>query len=73
MDIVRFMVSALSNLVHNPAIELHRDICKDCKSCFEYVSFDDGLPVFKYIDRNKNYEKEFNEELLKRFGNKYRS
>ena len=36
-DIVRFMDSSLSRLADNPPEELHKGICKNCKSGLEYA------------------------------------
>ena len=33
------------------------------KSCFEYLNALNGLLIFKYVDYNKNYKKEFDQDL----------
>lgn len=42
------------------------------KSHLEYLAFNNGSLIFKSVDSNKSYEKEFNEDLFKRFGNVYK-
>ena len=44
----------------------------DCKSCFGHINVKDGLLLFNSSDCNKNYEKEFDEDLAKRFDSTYR-
>ena len=41
---VRFIVSSIV-------------ICKDCKSCLEYIKFKDNLSTFKSLKCNKNLKK----------------
>ena len=40
--------------------------------CLEYVTVNDGSIVFKYEGCKKNFKKEFDEDLAKRFENTYR-
>lgn len=40
--------------------------------CLEYVTVNDGSIVFKYVGCKKNFKKEFDEDLAKRFENTYR-
>ena len=69
IDSFRFMSSSLSNLVDNLSEGLHNDRCKDCKSCLDYMSVKDNQLIFKCFECKKNYKKEFNKELIKRFAN----
>ena len=64
---VRFMARSLSSLDVNLAEGLRKDKCKDCRSGLEYMTSSDGLLIFKCVDFNKTYEKNFDEDLLKRF------
>ena len=74
------MSSSISNLVDNYlknvivinlSEELHWDICTDCKSCLDYMSVKDDQLIFRCFECKKNYKKEFNKELFKRFANIY--
>ena len=65
------MSSSLSSLADNLTEGLHNDKSRDCKSCLERVSTKDKLLIFKCLKCNKNYEKEFNQDLIKRFANMY--
>ena len=59
--------SSLSGLVSNLSKELHNDKCTDCKSCLEYISARDNQLLFKFLGCNKNHNKNFNKDLIKRF------
>ena len=67
----RFMSTSLSNLVSNLFEELHNDRCIDCKSCLDYMTTKDEQLIFRCFRRKKNYEKNFNKELIQRFVNTY--
>ena len=71
IDCFRFMSSSLSNLVYNLSEELHCDKCIDCKSCLDYMSFKDDQLIFRCFECEKNYKKDFNKKLIKRFANTY--
>ena len=50
-------------------IYLHSDKCTDCKACLDYaITKDYQLILFEC---KKNYKKDFNNELIKRFANIY--
>ena len=51
---------------------MHNDKCTNCKSSFECISTEDELLIFRCSKCNKNYEKEFNKDLIKRFTNAYK-
>ena len=72
IDSSRFMSSPLSNLVDNLSEGLHSEKCVDCKSRFDYMSIKDDKLIFRYFGCKKNYEKEFNKELIKIFKNTYK-
>ena len=75
------MSSSLSNLVDNLTEGLHNDKCTERKSCLDYMMFRDDQwgctqwnciqLIFRCFECKKNYEKDFNKELIKRFANIY--
>ena len=65
------MSSSLSNLVDNLSDRLHSDDCTDCKSYLGYMSIKDDQLIYRCFDCKKNYKKDFNEELIKKFINTY--
>ena len=71
IDSFRFMASSLSSYVSNLSDELHSDKCTDCKSCPGYMITKDDQLIFMCFECKKNYEKDFNKELIKRFANIY--
>ena len=76
IDSFRFISSSLSNLVDNLSEGLHNDRCIDCKSCLNYMTTKDEQRsctqlIFRCFECKKNYVKDFNKELIKRFANTY--
>ena len=69
IDSYRFMSAPLSSLVDNLSDGLHK--CKDCKSSLEYINVEDSKVVFKCLNCNDNYNKDFNKELINRFSSTY--
>ena len=65
------MSSPLSNLVDNLSEGLHCDKCIVCKSCLDCMSAKDDQLIFRCFGRKKNYKKDFNKQLIKRFANIY--
>ena len=63
------MSTSLSKLVDNLSEGLHE--CKDCKSYLDYVLIKDNKLIFRCFICKKNYEKDFNTELIQRFTNIY--
>ena len=63
------MSTSLSKLVDNLSKGLHE--CKDCKSYLDYVLIKDNKLIFRCFICKKNYEKDFNTELIQRFTNIY--
>ena len=81
------MASSLSNLVDNLSKVVYQTKCKyghvnkkcevwnkykDCEYCLEYTSLKDDLIEYKYLCCNKNYLKNFDENLKNRFANMYK-
>ena len=71
IDSYRFMPTSLSNLASNLSEGLHNDRCIDCKSCLDYMATKDEQLIFRCFRCKKNYEKNFNEDLIQRFANTY--
>ena len=65
------MSSSLSNLLDNLSEGLHSDMCTYCKSCLDYMTTKDEQLIFRCFGCKKNYEKDFNKKLIKRFANIY--
>ena len=76
IDSYRFMSTLLSKLIDNLSEGLHNDKCKDCKSHLDYVTIKDNQGsctqlILRCFSCKKNYEKDFNKELIQRFANIY--
>ena len=69
IDSFRFMSSSLSSLVDNLSEGRHSDKCIDCKSCLGNTITKDDQLAFRCSECKKNYKKDFNKELIKRFAN----
>ena len=65
------MSSSLSSLFDNLSEGHHSDKCTDCKSCLDCMISKDGQLIFGCFECKKNYKKDFNKELIKRFTNIY--
>ena len=65
------MSTSLSKLVDNLSEGLHNNRCVDYKSCLDYMKNKDEKLIFRCFSCKKNYEKDFNKELIKRFANTY--
>ena len=70
-DSYRFMSTLPSKLVDNLSEGLHNNRCLDCKSCLDYMKTKDENLIFRCFSCKKNYEKDFNKELIKIFVNTY--
>ena len=72
-DSFRFMSSSLSNLVNNLSEGLNSDKCTYCKSSYlDYMTTEDEQLIFRCFECKRNYKKDFNKELIKRFANIYK-
>ena len=76
IDSYKFMSTSLSNLVNNLANGVHNDNCTDFKSYLNYMPTKDEPRsctqlIFRCFECKKNYEKDFNKKLIKRFANIY--
>ena len=65
------MSTSVSKLVDNLSEGLHNNRCVDCKSCLDYMKNKDEKLIFRSFSCKKNYEKDFNKELIKMFANTY--
>ena len=61
------MSTSLSKLVDNLSEGLHNNRCVDCKSCLDYMKTKDEKLILRCFSCKKNYEKDFNKELIKRY------
>ena len=61
----------MSSFVDNLSEGLHSDKCTDCKSCLDYMITKDDQLIFRCFECKKNYDKDFNKELIKIFANIY--
>ena len=71
IDSYRFMSTSLSNPVSNSSEGIHNDRCIDCKSCLDYMTIKDEQLIFRCFRCKKNYEKNFNKDLIQSFANIY--
>ena len=69
IDSFRFMSTSLSSLVDNLSEKLHSDKCRDWKFELHYMSFEYNQLIFQCFECKRNYMKDFNKELIKRFAN----
>ena len=61
----------LSKLVDNLSEGINNNRCVHCKSCLDYMKTKDEKLILRCFSFKKNYEKDFNKELIKRFTNTY--
>ena len=71
IDSYIFMSTSLSKLVDNLSEGIHNNRCMNCKSCLDYMKTKNEKLIFRCLSCKKNYEKDFNKELIKRFANTY--
>ena len=61
------MSPSLSKLVDNLPEILHNNKCLNCKSCLDYIKTKNKKLILKCFNCKTYYEKDFNNELIKRF------
>ena len=69
IDSYRFMSTSLSKLVDNLSEGRHNNRCVDSKSCLDYIKTKNEKLILRCFSCKKNYEKDFNKELIERFAN----
>ena len=72
IDSYRFMATSLSKSVDNLTEDIHGDKCVDCKSDLSYMKVIDEALILDTLTAKKNYKKEINKELIKRFPSAYK-
>ena len=72
IDSFRFISTSLSSLADNLSDGLHSNKCIDCKSSLHNVKVKGPQLIFKCLNCNKNYNKDFNRELINRFSSTYK-
>ena len=65
------MSTSLSKPVDSLSEGLHNNRCPNCKSCLDYMTTKDEKLILRCFSCKKNYEKDVNKELIKRFANTY--
>ena len=65
------MSTSLSRLVDNLSEGPHNNRCIDYKSCLDYMKTKDEKLILRCFSCKKNYEKDFNKELIERYANIY--
>ena len=66
------MATSLSKLVDTLTEDIHCDKCADCKSDLSYMKVIDEALIFRCFNCQKNYKKEINKDLIKRFPSTYK-
>ena len=66
------MSTLLSSLVDNLSDGLHSNECTNCNSSLDYMKVENNQFMFKCLSWNKNYDNDFNKELINRFSNTYK-
>ena len=51
---------------------LHSNKCTNCKPSLDYMKVENNQLIFKCLNCNKNYNNNFNKELINRFSNTYK-
>ena len=68
------MSTSLSKLVKCLSEKLHRDKCTDtdCKFHLGFMTIKNDQLIFRWFECKRNYEKDFNKELIKIFENTHK-
>ena len=72
IDSYRFMATSLSKLDDNLTEDIRGDKCVDFNSDLSFMKVIDEALIFRCFNCKKNYKKEINKELIKRFASTYR-
>ena len=67
IDSFRFMSTSISSLVDNLPDGFHCNKCIDCTSSLDYIITRDDQVIFRCFECKKNYQKDFNKDLINRF------
>ena len=65
------MSTSLSKLVKYLSKRLHSNKSIDSESHLDYMSIKDDLLIFRCFECKKNYKKDFNKDVIKRFASTY--
>ena len=65
------MSSLLWSLVYYLSDGFHYDQCINCKPYADYMITKDVQLIFRCFECKKNYQKDFNKDLINRFANTY--
>ena len=65
------MSTSLSSLLDNLSDGFHCDKCIDFQYSLDYLKTQDDQLIIRCFECKKNYEKDFNKDLINRFGNTY--
>ena len=71
IDSYIFMSASLSDHVDNLSNKLHNKECSDCKSGLDYMMTKDDILIFRCYKCKKNYEMDFDKELINTFSSVY--
>ena len=70
-DSARFRASSWSNLIDNLTEGIDKIKCRNCSCFLEYENVKDNLMNYKCLSCNKDYSNKLDEELKKKFKNKF--
>ena len=65
------MSTSLSNRFNNLSNKLHNNECSDCQSGLDYMIAKDDILIFRCVKCKKNYEIDFDKELINKFSSVY--
>ena len=72
IDSFRFVATSLSSLVDNLSDALYSNNCTNYKSNLDYMKVENNQLIFQCLNCNKNYNKDFDKELINIFSSTYR-
>ena len=65
---INFIINLTDDLTEGP----NNDKRKDCKTSLKYVSRKDNQVILECLRSKKNYGKDFDKDLIKKFANTYK-